>query len=484
MTSDSHFENVVFRYRSIEALLGEREELERQTVYFAPPEYLNDPVEGFRQVYWRGDRITWRNLLRHYIICLHNRFFEALLTEDTERLAPNTIRVFQSLDNFPTPEAKSLCDACIAAVEAGSLHAALLDLLASAERNISFSELQQLLRTVHIDWLGAVRMVFAERALVSPMKGQTLDPSGLVNVLRMLQTTIPQVQDQFSTIGVDVLHEAQQHMAEQMTLLSATQHADVLEPKLESLFLNFTSDYLNSLLKLVYPPWYVACFSARHDNAAMWSYYAGNHRGCCLVFRKQQRDDGAILRLKGPSGFEARGTFRSNQDMPLDPVGYSGHEQRLEFFTNIGRLSSAAMLRNWFRDDDGNTSPLAEHLNEERLEVWRNAYWENFMPPILCKLPDWQHEEEFRVVILDTLGIYDSHEGRTFTYDYDTLDGIIFGINTSLSDKVRIMQILDKKLDGRTLTEPFKLFQARYNARSGRIEAHHLSLIERARDSE
>jgi hypothetical protein len=60
--------------------LGEREELERQTVYFSPPEYLNDPMEGLRQVYWRGDRIVWRNLLRHYIICLHNRYFEAHLT--------------------------------------------------------------------------------------------------------------------------------------------------------------------------------------------------------------------------------------------------------------------------------------------------------------------------------------------------------------------------------------------------------------------
>lgn len=479
MTSDSHFENAVFRYRSIDALLGEREELERQTVYFAPPEFLNDPMEGLRQVYWRGDRIMWRNLLRHYIICMHNRFFEALLTEDTERLAPNTVSVFQSLDNFPTPEAKSLCEACIAAVEAGDLHAALLDLLASAERNISFSELQQLLRTVHIDWLFTIHMVFAERDLVPPTEGNTPDPSGLVNVLRILQTTIPQVQDQLSALGVDVLHEVQQHMAEQMTLLSATRHADVLKPKRESLFFEFTSEYLNSLLKLVYPPWYVACFSARHDNAAMWSYYAGNHRGCCLVFRKQQTDDGIKLRLRGPSGYGTRGTFRSNQNMPLDPVRYTTHEQKIEFFTNIDRLPSEPMLRNWFRDDDGNTSPFAEHLNEERQEAWRNTYWENFTPPLLRKLPDWQHEEEFRIVISDILGIHDSHEGRTFTYDYDTLDGIIFGINTSLSDKVRIMHVLDKKLQSRTVTEPFKLFQARYNARSGRIEAHHLSLIER-----
>lgn len=410
---------------------------------------------------------------------MHNRFFEALLTEDTERLAPDTIAVFQSLEEFPTPKAKSLCKACITAVEAGDLHAALLDLLASAERNISFSELQQLLRTVHIDWLGAIRMVFAEQGLMPPTEGEMPDSSGLVNVLRMLRTTIPQVQDLLSITAVDVMNEVQQHMAEQMTLLSATQHADVLGPKGESLFFEFTSEYLNSLLKLVYPPWYVACFSARHDNAAMWSYYAGNHRGCCLVFRKQQTDDRGKLRLNGPNGYGTGGIIRSNRDMPLDPVRYAAHEQRIEFFTNIGRLPLGTMLRNWFRDDDGNTSPLAEHLNKERKKVWRNAYWKNFTPPLLRKLPDWQHEEEIRIVISDILGIHKSNEGRTFTYDYDTLDGIIFGINTSLQDKIRIMHILDRKLESRTVTEPFKFFQARYNARSGLIEAHHLGMIKR-----
>lgn len=477
MPSDAHFENAVFRYRSIDALLGEREELERQTVYFAPPEYLNDPMEGLRQVYWRGDRITWRNLLRHYVICLHNRCIEALLTEDTVYLPSNTISVFQTLDNFPTPEAKSLCEACIVAVETGDLHAALLDLLASAERDISFSELQQLLRTVHLDWFGEIHMIFAEQGLIPPTVWQRPDSSGLVNSLRILRETTPQVQEQYPPNTIDIINKVQQIMADGMTLLSATHLADAYNPKNESLLFNFSSEYLNSLLKLVYPPWYIACFSARHDNAAMWSYYAANHRGCCLVFRKQQTDDGGKLRLKGPNGYGGRGVFRGNRDMSLDPVRYAVHDQRIEFFTNIGRLALGPTLKNWFRDDDGNMSPLSEHLHAERQEAWRKAYWENYMPPLLCKLPDWQHEEEFRIVLSDTLSIHNSDEGRSFTYDYDTLDGIIFGINTSLSDKVRIMRILEKKLESRTVPEPFKFFQARYNTRTGRIEADHLSLI-------
>lgn len=441
-------------------------------------------MEGLRQIYWRGDKITWRNLLRHYVICLHNRFFEAILTNDSKRLSPDTVSVFQSLDNFPTPQARALCETCIAEIEAGQLHAALLDLLATADRDISFLELQQLIRMVHIDWIGTVNSVFAAHDLVPPTQEPAINHEGLVHVLQTLQSALPQLQEELPEGALDILNDTQQHMAEQMTLLSATQHADVLKPKRESLFFEFPSEYLNSLMRLVYPPWYVACFSARHDNAAMWSYYAGNHEGCCLVFRKTQTESGIKLRLNGPNGYGTGGVFRGNQDLALDPVQYARHDHRLEFFTNIGRLPRDPTMRQWFQDDDGNTSPRADHLNEDRNEEWRNAYWKNFTPPLLRKLPDWQHEQEFRTIISDILGIHSSHEGRTFTYDYDTLDGIIFGINTSLSDKVRIMRILDQKLSDRTVSEPFKIYQARYNARTGRIEAHHFGLIKRSDNSD
>lgn len=36
----------MFRFRSVENLLGDYEELETQTIFFAPPYKLNDPMEG------------------------------------------------------------------------------------------------------------------------------------------------------------------------------------------------------------------------------------------------------------------------------------------------------------------------------------------------------------------------------------------------------------------------------------------------------
>ena len=48
-----------YRFRSIESLLEEHQELEEQTIYFANPEELNDPVEGLRDIVWNGDEIVW-----------------------------------------------------------------------------------------------------------------------------------------------------------------------------------------------------------------------------------------------------------------------------------------------------------------------------------------------------------------------------------------------------------------------------------------
>jgi hypothetical protein len=61
-----------YRFRSVDALLGERAELDSQEIYFASPAELNDPMEGFKDLYWQGDEIVWRNLIRHYALCLLN----------------------------------------------------------------------------------------------------------------------------------------------------------------------------------------------------------------------------------------------------------------------------------------------------------------------------------------------------------------------------------------------------------------------------
>ena len=59
-----------YRFRPTNALLGDRKELEKQEIYFARPDQLNDPMEGFKDVFWQGDRIVWTNLIKNYLLSL------------------------------------------------------------------------------------------------------------------------------------------------------------------------------------------------------------------------------------------------------------------------------------------------------------------------------------------------------------------------------------------------------------------------------
>ena len=68
----------VYRFRSIDRLLGEYQELEKETIYFASPDQLNDPMEGYRDIVWRGDEIVWTNLFTHYAYCLYATYFQYL----------------------------------------------------------------------------------------------------------------------------------------------------------------------------------------------------------------------------------------------------------------------------------------------------------------------------------------------------------------------------------------------------------------------
>jgi hypothetical protein len=59
-----HMPDHLYRFRSIHSILGGFHELENQEIYFCPPQQLNDPLEGFKDIFWKGDEIVWRNLLR------------------------------------------------------------------------------------------------------------------------------------------------------------------------------------------------------------------------------------------------------------------------------------------------------------------------------------------------------------------------------------------------------------------------------------
>ena len=92
-----------FRFRSMKYLLGKKyQELEKQTIYFASPEELNDPMEGFRDIVWKGDKIVWFNLFKHYVFCLHRICFLCQKNGDSIKIDADNIPISGRWDKLST----------------------------------------------------------------------------------------------------------------------------------------------------------------------------------------------------------------------------------------------------------------------------------------------------------------------------------------------------------------------------------------------
>lgn len=105
----------LYRLRPLNRLLGEHGELEEQIIYFASLEELNDPMEGFRDIVWQGDRIVWTNLFRHYLYCFYLTYDLIRLVGDSGKVEPQEIpvmgRVWESFpENRTVTEFGDICE--------------------------------------------------------------------------------------------------------------------------------------------------------------------------------------------------------------------------------------------------------------------------------------------------------------------------------------------------------------------------------------
>ncbi len=62
----------------------------------------------------------------------------------------------------------------------------------------------------------------------------------------------------------------------------------------------------------------------------------------------------------------------------------------------------------------------------------------------ICKTSEWQHEQEYRL-LLWSFGDLKDKPSRKLTYKFADLAGIIFGARTLAEDKLKIIKIIEQK---------------------------------------
>jgi len=164
---------------------------------------------------------------------------------------------------------------------------------------------------------------------------------------------------------------------------------------------------------------YVASFSRDYDHPVMWSHYANSHKGYCLEFEID--DDKMIHHSKTD---EILPLFRHSYDfLGLRRVCYAEEFKQINGF----------MANPYFAEDTTENSQIASCI----------------LQAIVTKYEHWSYEAEERMVVLESLRIFqDNHffpENRIYRYNVLQLRGILFGMHASKMDKHRIMRIIERK---------------------------------------
>nr|GFB00353.1 hypothetical protein [Tanacetum cinerariifolium] len=131
-------------------------ELENTEIYFAPPDQLNDPLEGYLEIFWSGDIIVWKNLFKHYLFCLTHRALDLYIFGEKPTLN-KTVTIPDSLSGA-NEEGRKLLDSVYELFFSNHLMAEYIECLTT--RQIYRDELSAHLFSLHQNMLYCVYRAF------------------------------------------------------------------------------------------------------------------------------------------------------------------------------------------------------------------------------------------------------------------------------------------------------------------------------------
>ena len=456
----------VYRFRSMKRLLEDKyQELKKQEIYFASPEQLNDPMEGLRDIFWRGDKIVWENFFQHYVFCLYQTHLHFLVAGTFIQLNANNIPILVRWDKLHSPSQRMFNEVWDRFLDIAKIPEFIED-LENTNRKIRDRELRMYLGLINSVMLGEIEEVFLANGL-------------------MPQSAIRRPSEELSSVGerlvsnlkaMTQLEEDEEKTNDLLQIYEATLYALKIKFQLDNVIptgtlgsnfllvhFDFSSLYLKEIENLLWFNWRAACCTENYHNSAVWSTYGDNHKGACLIFESTQIDESR--QYSAVSG--------------LHKVDYGPKLNEVDFFRSIGRATVGQLKELWYTDAEGNFSECAAHIprdgeiDNDDTVCWRKSYWDNFYRDITSKTKDWEYEQEWRLVLEDRW--LDEGEAPKLIYDFNSLKGIIFGIRASDEDILKAVKIIQKKCEKHGRAD-FKFYKAEYSQKTGDIRKNEILL--------
>lgn len=453
-------ENNIFRYRKINGSKKEYfwDELENNNIYFAPAFELNDPMEMESNLSWEGDSIAWKNFIDNYFLSFFHTFQSFLIYGDTVEL---DIIIGRVPDDLPTKQWRQLYKECYSKIYEDRKIKEMPGFL-EKRKKIGKGELAYHLHSMQVSIFKKLYEIFASRKLcpemdfsLLPSEAMTL-PDGNVEELLSLEATSPD-----SNIAEKQFEDFKTYN-DVIKLNYLYNNNSTIGSKNDLFTINtFPESYIDKLVKtLLVPSYGIACFSYCNDNPVMWGHYADSHKGICLQFKPGVEENGSLFLQSEKSG-----------KLPFRKVSYGNNFHKMNFFENIATLPLQNIKKHWF-ESNGQVSAIYDKYRDKN--KWRKKNKEDFFKLAAYKYSDWDYEKECRIVNKYALS-HASKEARVIPYDFNYLNGIIFGINTPDEHKLKIIKIIEDKCHKYKRSD-FKFYQAYLTTYEGNMEIRQLKL--------
>ena len=438
----------LYRYRSVERAL---EEIEKGTWYFASREELNDPLEGYVRVYWQGDRLAWSGLFRNYICSLCTMIHHYLAVgEKTYSNKPfkEILRDFRShsilknIHQFDSVPLGTVLQELQQQFLNNPVVQGFIQFYGDEEIKCSAKELHLILTAIHSTAFNAcikkLKIVtqdyFYDRSFVQPFPIEQLS--------NLHEGERKKILELFSDMLTDTLELGLSYKFNIPDDTSKMRLEDKQQLMNLEVQLNYPKIYISQLKELLYPDGYVICFSQQNDNSAMWGNYAKNHTGVCLVYETHESEGKDVISLVG-------------RKVELSEVSYSSDTLQKNFFDTLANMTYTE-LEYWLTDERENRSKYLKGISYYQNHDWHRNYWKDYKEKFLTKMKAWEYEQECRAIIRP----FEDTKKHIFSYDLAAFKGLIFGINTSAEDKIKLLQ---KIRSISKLSNDFQFYQAEYD---------------------
>ncbi|MBR0288379.1 MAG: DUF2971 domain-containing protein [Selenomonadaceae bacterium] len=436
----------LYRYRTIKSALLE---LDNGTFYFAEPKELNDPLEGYLKIFWRGDKFAWEGLLKNFVCSLFYNLQTYLLMSRRFQNAKqenflsdfHNKSILPDLHQFENSPFNRIFAELSEKFWSEEIVKEVVEFYGDDKIKCYGREMEFIFRTV----IDAAFIICLKKCKNLGWIHEDFDEKFFDVGYEISFAELKNISDVARKEKIDAIENLNCDMMESglLGLKLSNRSFDMrymLKRHMIWLRFIFPRTYVEQLKEIMYPNGYVVCFSDTPTNSAMWGNYADNHRGICFIYETENFDGRECI------------TFTA-KSLEVKPIKYTSQVIERNFFDTLRNLKFIH-AEDWLTGRGG--------LKSKKLIAPESAkeYVDDYQEKFYRKIMDWNHEREYRIFLADRFYHYSDKFARKLKYDLKTLTGIIFGIRTTLDDKLKILQKLARL--GKS-TRNFKFFQAEYD---------------------